>query len=264
MLRSLKELLRYRVKAADGDIGGIVDFLLDDEHWTVRYLVVETPGFFNGRQILITPISFHHADWATKRFHLALTLAKIKNSPNVGVDHAVSRQHERDYYGYYGYPQYWGDLGVWGMGAYPRALASNRWFDVAGENYEKLGDFHLHSVKEVQGFHIQGSHDAIGHVEDCIVDDATWSVRYWVVDTSNWWLGREILIAPEWASRISWKERRFDVALSRQSIANSPDWAQTKTISRDYEARLHEHYGRCPAYWDDDLRRDRVLASPPG
>jgi hypothetical protein len=46
MLRSLKDLERYVVSATDGDIGSVVNFLLDDERWVVRYLVVETGDFF--------------------------------------------------------------------------------------------------------------------------------------------------------------------------------------------------------------------------
>ena len=43
MLRSLKELEHYAVSATDGDVGTVVNFLFDDEHWAVRHLVVD-PG----------------------------------------------------------------------------------------------------------------------------------------------------------------------------------------------------------------------------
>ena len=81
MLRSLNDLEQYTVSATDGDIGSVVNFLLDDKRWTVRYLVVKAGGHFTGRQVLISPISFREADWTTQRFHLALTQDKIKNSP---------------------------------------------------------------------------------------------------------------------------------------------------------------------------------------
>ena len=38
MLRNLKDLERYKVTATDGDVGHVVDFLLDDECWVIRYL----------------------------------------------------------------------------------------------------------------------------------------------------------------------------------------------------------------------------------
>ena len=97
MLRSLKHLEGYTVNATDGDVGKVVNFLLDDERWTIRYLVAETGGFFDGRRVLISPISFRKADWSTRRFHLALTRDEVKNSPSLDTDKRVSRQHERDY-----------------------------------------------------------------------------------------------------------------------------------------------------------------------
>jgi sporulation protein YlmC with PRC-barrel domain len=260
MLRSLKELERYKVNATDGHIGSVVDFLLDDQRWTVRYLVVETGSFFSERRVLITPISFRQVDWSTKQFHLALTMDKVKSSPNVDVDMPVSRQHERDYYGYYGYPYYWADAGLWGMSAYPGALATSRWYDASVENAENASDIHLRSVNEVRGYTIQGSDEEIGHVDDFIVDDESWEVCYLVVDTSNWWFGRKVLIAPRWATRVSWEERIVHVNMNRQQITNSPEWSPTVAINREYETRLHKHYGR-PAYWDDAARRVQAPAA---
>ncbi len=158
MLRSLKDLEGYTVSATDGDIGRVVDFLLDDERWIVRYLVVETGGFFDGRRVLISPISFRKAEWSTRRFHLALTRDKVKNSPSVDVDKPVSRQHELDYFGYYGYPRYWGYSGLWGMGAYPGLLAAGRSERERLPSIPRLsGDVHLRSAKEVRGYHDPGN-----------------------------------------------------------------------------------------------------------
>ena len=249
MLRSLKDLERYTVSATDGDIGIVDNFLLDDERWIVRYLVVETGGVFDGRRVLISPISFREAEWSTHRFHLALTMDKVKNSPSVDVDKPVSRQHEMDYHHYYGYPYYWGASGLWGMGAYPALLAAGKWDKArAGHSAKASGDVHMRGAKAVHGYHIQGSDEAIGHVEDFIVDDETWEVRYLVVDTSNWWLGKKVLVAPRWANRVSWEEENVYVDMTRQAIKNSPEWDPAAAVNREYEAVLHDYYGR-PAYW---------------
>ena len=249
MLRSLKDLERYTVSATDGDIGSVVNFILDDKHWTVRYLVVDTGSFLEGHRVLISPISFRQADWSTHRFHLALTKEKVKNSPSVDADKPVSRQHEQNFYRYYGYTPYWGYSGIWGMGAFPGLLGAGRRTEPPPPPSEKVsGDVHLRSVGEIRGYHIQGSDDAIGHVADFVVDDETWQVRYLVVDTSNWWFGKKVLVAPHWASRVSYDESKVFVDLSRQKIKNSPEWDATVAINREYEARLYDYYGR-PMYW---------------
>ncbi len=249
MLRSLKDLERYTVSATDGDIGSVVNFLLDDKHWTVRYLVVDTGSFLEGRRVLISPISFRQVDWSTHRFHLALTKEKVKNSPSVDAEKPVSRQHEHEYYRYFGYTPYWGYSGIWGMGTFPGLLGAGRRTEPPAPPSEKVsGDVHLRSVAEIRGYHIQGSDDAIGHVADFVVDDETWEVRYLVVDTSNWWFGKKVLVAPHWASRVSYDESKVFVDLSRQKIKNSPEWDATVAINREYEARLYDYYGR-PMYW---------------
>ena len=247
MLRSLKDLEGYMVTASDGDIGSVADFLLDDERWVVRYLVVQTGGFLSleGRQVLISPISFREADWSSRRFRLALTSEKVKSGPSVDVDNPVSRQYEQTYNGYYGYPRYWEYDGFWGMGAHPSALSTGMWNEASPARSNKpSGDAHLHSDKEIRGYHIQGSDEAIGHIRDCIVDDETWKVRYLVIDTSNWWLGKSVLLAPHWASRISWIERKVFVDLSRQKIKDSPEWKPGTGVNREYETRLYDYYGR--------------------
>jgi hypothetical protein len=101
----------------------------------------------------------------------------------------------------------------------------------------------------MRGYHIEGTDAAIGHVDDFIIDDETWAVRYLVIDTRNWWLDKKVLVAPHWTSRISWAEKKVFVDLSRQAIKNSPEWNPTAPINREYEARLYDYYGR-PVYWD--------------
>jgi hypothetical protein len=242
MLRSLKDLERYAASASDGEIGSVVNFLFDDERWATRYLVVDCGGFLREGRVLISPLFFGQADWATRSFHLALTKDKIKNS-----------QHERDYYGYYGYPYYWSYGGVWGMWPYPGAFRPGAWQEddaarTAAAARAETDDAHLRSVNEVRGYHIQGTDEAIGHVEDFIVDDETWQIRYLVIDTSNWWFGRKVLVAAAWTSRVSWDERKVFVDLTRAAITSSPAWDASSEIERNFETRLYDHYER-PAYW---------------
>jgi len=94
-----------------------------------------------------------------------------------------------------------------------------------------------------------GTDETIGHVEDFIVDDETWQVRYLVIDTSNWWFGKKVLVAPHWAKSISWADRMVHVDMSRDAIKNSPEWNPTAGVNRKYELELYDYYGR-PVYWD--------------
>jgi len=249
MLRSLKDLESYNISATDGDIGSVANFLVDDERWTVRYLVAKAGGFFGARRVLISPVSLRHADWSTKSFHVQLTMEKVKHAPGIDSDQSVSRQHEMDLADYYEYPSYWGLAGIWGMGAYPAALASGALGKTGIDRTVPPGDRHLRSVNELRGYHVQGSDEEVGHIQDFIVDDTSWEVRYLVIDTSNSWFGKRVLVAPHWASRVSWSARTIYFHLSREAIRNSPEWKADAAINREYESRLYNYYGR-PVYWD--------------
>jgi hypothetical protein len=229
----------------------VVDFYFDDQRWAIRYLIVKTNSLFLGRQVLISPISFRHVDWSTRRFELELTKDKVRYSPSVDVDKPVSRQHEWDYFRYYQYPFYWEQPGIWGNVAHPEFL------EAGGKKDAPVGhsaDIHLRSAREVRGYHIQGVDEEIGHVSDFIVDDETWELRYLVVDTSNWWLGKKVLIAPRWTDRISWEENKVYLNLSRAAIKDSPEWDSGAAVNREYEVRLYDYFGR-PAYWKSGEER---------
>lgn len=253
MLRSLKDLEQYTLYATDGEIGTVVNFLLDDESWTVRYLVAEANVTSGGRDVLITPIAFREVEWETRCFRLALTRDMVRNSPGIDTNQPVSRQHELDYYRYFGYPHYWGGSGIWGSGTYPALLAAGRWAEMEAAPADRPADRHLRSVSEIRGYHVQGSDESIGHIEDVIVDDETWEVRYLVVDTSNLWFGRKVLVEPRWARRVSWEEGKVYFDLTRKAIHDSPTWDPGAGVNRQYEVQLYDYYGR-PVYWNRDSR----------
>ncbi len=254
MLRSLKDLQGYSIHARDGDLGSVDQFFFDDERWTVRYLVVDTGGWLPGRLVLISPIAVERADWDRRHINLSITKAQVEHSPGIDADQPVSRQFEADYYAYYGWPYYWAGGAAWGAYAYPGLLAAPPPAQQpateaeADQDQQDRGDPHLRASKEVIGYHIRATDDAIGHVEDFVVDDGSWDLRYLVVDTSNWWFGKKVLVAPPWVTQVSWEEREVMLDLSAEQIKNGPEWDPTAPINRAYEERLYDAYGR-PAYW---------------
>jgi hypothetical protein len=220
MLQSLKELERYTVNAADGDVGRVVDFLFDEEHWVVRYFVVDISGVVNQRHVLISPASFSEVDWLTQHFRIILTKDEVQKNPSV-PEVALSEQA----------------AGLVASEGGNKASSSSEWMDT-----------HLRSANEVRGYDVQASDDSIGHVDDFIVEDDIWDVRYLVVDTSNWWFGKKVLVAPQWTKRIGWEQRNVYVDMSRQAIKDSPEYDPSITVNREYESRLYDHY-REHGYW---------------
>jgi sporulation protein YlmC with PRC-barrel domain len=101
-------------------------------------------------------------------------------------------------------------------------------------------------------YHIEAEDGEIGHVEDFVIDDETWEIRYLIVNTSNWWAGKQVLIAPLWIERVSWSERKVVIDLTRDAIRSSPEFTKQSLLTRDYETNLYGHYNR-KGYWVEEL-----------
>lgn len=274
-LRSVKELEGYSIRATDDQIGSVHEFLFDDDQWTIRYMVVDTGGWLSGRKVLISPIALGTADWQAQALSVNLSRQQVEESPDITTEQPVSRQHELELANYYGYRPYWGGGGLWGMGMYPVGLwgATTVGAGPLGvppgappspgltaterevlRSQEQQGDPHLRSTREVNGYTIQAIDDDIGHVDDFIVDDESWTLRYFVIDTGNWWPGKRVLLAPAWMRSISWEDRAVYVDLHKEQIKNGPEYDLSRMPNREDEERLHQHYKR-RAYWEELVNR---------
>jgi uncharacterized protein YrrD len=249
MLYKAKTLRGYKLHSRDGDIGEIDEFYFDDRHWTIRYLGAGTGNWLTGRQVLISPYALIAVNKKEQYIVVDLTKKQIEDSPPLDSDKPVSRQYEEAYYGYYGWPMYWGGPNMWGP--YPNIVRDRSKWRGAAQG-KKAWDPHLRSTHDVSGYHIQAADGEIGHVEDFVIDDETWAIRYLIVDTHNWWAGKKVLVSPKWIERVSWNDLKVFVNLSRESVKQSPEYTEESLLTRDYEIGLHRHYNR-QGYWVDDL-----------
>lgn len=257
MLRSMSELEDYTIRATDGTIGVVKDVFFDDLTWVIRYLVVDTGTWLSRRKVLISPIAIGPANWNDRELPVAMSKARVNDSPDIDTEQPVSRQHEMQYLGHYGYPYYWGGSGLWGNAAYPHMLMTGDLafspieaspeVEIAYARAEALkhqsDDMHLRSCKAVLGYHIHAIDGDIGHVKGMLIDEETWAVRYLIVDTSNWWLGHQVLIAPQWIKGISWSDATVSLNLSRQELQGAPAYDATVQLAQEDEADIYEYFG---------------------
>jgi len=106
-LRSAADVLGYHVHATDGRIGHVNDFLLDTDHWAVRYAGIDTSNFLGGREALIAIDWLQKVDWADELLWVALNRQQIKASPDYHRGQPVTREYETRLHEYYGQPKYW-------------------------------------------------------------------------------------------------------------------------------------------------------------
>jgi sporulation protein YlmC with PRC-barrel domain len=172
MLRGISDLKRFTVATTEGIIGSVGDVYFDDRSWSVRYLVVNANTWLPGRRVLIAPSAVRSSEPPT--LHVALSKEQVAASRDVntrGVPGSSTRE-----------------------GVKPANLARAR------EN----GDAYLQTATTVMGYAIRTEDGEIGHVEDLLVDDQAWAIRYLVVDTENQWVGRKVLVSPAWLINVAW------------------------------------------------------------
>lgn len=255
-LRTARTIEDYNLVCVDGEIGKIKEFYFDDVHWAIRYLVVNSGNWLTGRQVLISPYAITEILDDLKQIKLNLTKKQIEDSPSVDTDRPVSRQFESEYTGYFGYPAYWMGTSVWGGSMYPGfGVGLNSQVQpemrLNPDESQVERDSHLRSSLAVTGHRLHATDGEIGHVKDFVIQDKTWIVRYFVVDISKWFSGKQILISPSWVKSIGWEEHEIFVDMTLDQIKKSPPFDGAGSLTRGYETELHSYYDRF-GYWSDD------------
>lgn len=237
MLRSIKDLEGYVIEATDGLIGHVKDCYFDDEAWGIRYFIVDTGTWLSSRKVLISPMSLGHPNWKERTLSVAITKKQVKNSPHIDTTLPVSRQQEMQHIDYCGHRHYWGGGGLWGSNSSPY-LVSRGFTSVGrqpGDQSEALDIFadidevlhrddspHLRSCSVVTGYHVEASDGEIGHIEDMLVDEETLAIRFLIVNTSNWWLGHQVLVEPKSIKGVSSSAALVSLSLTRQAVKEAP------------------------------------------
>ena len=176
------------------------------------------------------------------RVSVKLTKVQVKGSLDISTDQPVSRQMESRLYDYYGWDPFWGDT-HFGAGAIATRYAAPAFLPGSRPPGSVSAHPHLRSIAAIIGYHIQATDGTIGHVDDLLVDDVSWDIRYIVVDTRNWWPGEKILISPCAVQEIEWTGKRMTLDVARQQVKDSPRYDPSKTVDHVYEEQLHAYYG---------------------
>lgn len=243
MLRNINSLIGHKIHATDGELGKVDEFYFGDRTWNIRYMVVETGNWLFGRKVLISPEALKTPDWRSNIFPVALTREQVRTSPDIDTQKTVSRQHEIELQKHYA----WG-----GYGYYAGGMSGDFHFPAAPEEAERpeagaqprpKEDTHLRGTRAVTGYHLHARDGKIGKVEDYLVDDAKWVIRYLVADAAPWLSGRKVLISPRRIKSVNWETSEVFVDLSKAAVRNSPPFDPSQPVSENYESVLDRHYG---------------------
>ena len=106
-LRSTADVTGRNIQAQDGEIGHVVDFVIDDETWTIRYLIVDTRNLWPGKKVLISTRWIERISWEQSKVFINLTRDAIRNGPEYTDHTLITRDHEIKLHEHYNREGYW-------------------------------------------------------------------------------------------------------------------------------------------------------------
>ncbi len=225
MQKQISHLIDDSLEATDGKIGTIKSFYFDDDTWTIRYMVVETGSWRSGRKVLISTDAVVKDSWEGKTVPVNLTKEKVSSSPDIDTEKPVSRQQEQELFNHYPWKNYWGGGfyagGMWGMMSPASSIDNTIVNEPETDVKQPVGDPHLRSTAIVAGYNIHATDGDIGHINDFIVDDETWQLCFFVVDTHNWFGGKKVLIPVSDIKEVQWVNSMVIVNITMDEVKHS-------------------------------------------
>jgi PRC-barrel domain len=110
-LQSVRDVTGYYIEAKDGDIGHVESFVVDDDSWTIRYMVVDTRNWLPGKKVLVSPEWIDSVNWSDSRVYVDLSREAVEKCPEYDPSKPLERDYEDRIHLHYQRPQYWGPSG---------------------------------------------------------------------------------------------------------------------------------------------------------
>lgn len=214
--------------ALDSAIGKVVDLLIEDSSWNIRYLVVSIQNTFPRRRVLVSPATIQECNFYQHRIDSALDSQQIIKSPRFASDQPISREYEEALVDYYGWPIYW-------LGRSTGSLPLQR-DDLTNEAVCETGTSKLRSAAEICGYELVCSDGPVGHIEDLLVHMDSWMVELASVKPSSFWHVKSRLFSTAHVDHVNWNRRRVLVDLTREVFTVNNDDHQPRVTGEPYSA----------------------------
>ncbi len=242
MVRLLKKLVGFSVQSEGGEIGGVEDFLIDPFEWRVRYLVVNTADWLDGRFVLLSSTAAGAPDEPARIIPVSVSREMVRSSPEVGPGKILTRSLESELHNYFKWPYYWklwdeGGLGPGNLTAIPLVeLASDvekQQREAGGEEESGEGGMRLFSLKELSGFSLQARDGRAGALSGLVVNDEDWNVLYLAAEPEGLDSAGQVLLSPHWVQAVSRLESSLSLDLDRETVRNSPAFNPDLPLDQD-------------------------------
>lgn len=208
MIIAVNQMYGVRVRCADGFLGRVDDLLFDDRSWNVTFVVVRLDGWLSPRRVLVTPSDVEAAEWSAGRLRVRLTRNRLQASPSLESNPPVAVQQKLRELQLIAWDAYW-------SGALDRIS----------------GDPHLRNTRAVTGHRVLGLDAQAGYVDNFVIDESAWQIRYLVVRIGRWRGAKRVVLEPRWVDSIVWEDRGVYVHLPRIEIEHAREFTADNPVT---------------------------------
>jgi hypothetical protein len=241
MLTNLRKLSQYTIHTTDGEeIGMPTYFLFDSSVWLVKYMVAEMEPPFSDRHVKLSVDCLGRPD--RKRHILPVTLSTREIEACYGSETIEFNEYLEDELplesnGRLSELEEEENRMISGDSMADEPISTS--FSVELEQFEKP---ELNSTEKVLSrFRVQSSDGEIGRIEDLVVDDHNWLIRYFIVslrESPN----RQVTISTEWCEYADMINGDVFIDMSAEVVNGSPEYKEAMGMHPNYEKKVQMHY----------------------
>ncbi len=197
MIVTANRVYGSRLTTCDDKCAQVHDLLFDDRSWRVHYLVARLRQFLSHKDVLLTPEQIEDAVWSARAVRTPLSLIEVQSAPGLLSHPPVAKQGELEAARMIAWEAYW-------TGLFNRV--------------PNFGDPHLRNTRAVTGHRVFGLDSEVGRIDNFVVDDQDWIIRYLVVRLGRYDDSRRVMVDPHLVDAISWQNHSVSIHLAKESI----------------------------------------------
>lgn len=179
----------------------------DDRQWVTRYFVVRIGGPMTGASVLIPSGVVRSFDPGAQHLMVDLTRREVGNSLAAGCVLPVSKHFDAEFR--------WRAELLRAPIIPPRPAAQD------AKSLPEPRDPQLRSSDAIRGYRIRAVDGDAGKVEDLVLSESDWRIRFLLIGTRRWWPGKKVLVRPQWIQALDWAAETIAVRLPRDIVRNS-------------------------------------------
>lgn len=264
MLISLREVTGYEMHSRDGKIGIASDFLFDQKSWFIKSIVDKSGKVFS-KELLFSAGSIGGLDMQEKILHMDLDNEQIKHSPRLTVRDVLNPERflpmdDNKVVFHSDWLNNWNSMRLTVLGKQKKYATTKILNSSDLLHQEAMKDASLfvrnddEEIPTLQssamtfGFKISSRNGDMGYMQDFIVNDEDWSIKFLVINTKRNFSGKKILVSPEAIDWISWRRKHVSVDMEKEKLAGCPHFDMSFPLNPELQSAIQEKY-ECHQYW---------------